>query len=223
MPTLAKVVQLFRGQKQAVPYMKKTIDTAIYKSRLNEQVNVSVLGLANDEQADTKHHGGPDKAICVYLEESYSYWQSYKERNIAFGSFGENVIFSQLTEDEVCIGDCYKIGNLLVQVSQPRQPCFKLGIRNDWAEMTVIARNSGYTGFYLRVLEEGVLEPEAEVKLISREPLLFSIKEANTLLYTDADSQDETKIHKIKQLIELDTLAEAFKKDLIKKLNKLQG
>ena len=217
MNTVAEVLHLFAGPKHTVPYLNSTVETAIFKSELIDSVNVTTLGIEHDEQADTKHHGGPDKALCVYLNESYRYWKKYDQYEISNGSFGENLILSQVKEDEVCIGDTYKIGELVVQVSQPRQPCFKLAVRNGWKEMTVISRNSGYTGFYLRVLEEGTLVPHAQVELVSRIEPRISIKEANTLLYSP-----DASIERLTTLINVKELAEAFRKDLIKKLNKIQ-
>jgi len=217
MSIFPEIKHIFVGKKQEQLYNNKPVLTAIFKDEVQEPIYATKLGFQQDEQADTKHHGGEDKAICVYLNESYTYWGKYNQHSINVGSFGENLVFSFLKEDEVCIGDIYKIGSAVVQVSQPRQPCFKLGIRNNWPEMVVISRNSGYTGFYLRVLEEGEITPQDKIELMSKEEKRYSIKYVNELLY----GQHVTSTQ-IEEALQLTSLADSCKKDLTKKLNKLQ-
>lgn len=213
-----QVKHVFSGKIQKLPFKKIEIETAIFKSEVFEPVYVNKLGIESDEQGDKKYHGGPEQALCVYLDESYKYWTKYKERHVESGCFGENLVLSQLKEDDVHIGDVYKIGDITVQVSQPRQPCSRLGFRNDWPEMVVISRNSKLTGFYLRVIEEGYIKPDDEITLLSRVSNSISIKDINGLLY-----ENDVKIEQLQHAVSLEHLAESFKKDLQKKLDKLQN
>lgn len=117
------------------------------------------LNLDGDEQADLTVHGGPDKAVYAYPVEQYEYWkQELPERNLDWGSFGENLTTSGFDENSICIGDTLKIGTAQFVVTQPRMPCFKLGIRLADPGMVRRFYKSGKWGFYLAVLEEGEIE-----------------------------------------------------------------
>lgn len=216
MNSLATTTHIFVGKAKQLPYLNKTVQTAIFKQLTEAPTFASSLGFTGDEQGDTKHHGGLDKAICVYLDQSYQYWKKYEQHQITYGSFSENLVLNMFKEDEVCIGDTYKIGEAIVQVSQPRQPCYKLGIRNDWKEMVVISRNSGYTGFYLRVLQEGFIAPGDKIERLQREETALSIKHINDLLYSQ-----HAKTEQLKQALHLSSLADSCKHDLTKQLHKL--
>ncbi len=98
-------------------------------------LQLSLLNLDGDEQADLVHHGGRDKAVCVYCVEHYPYWESLTGTTLSFGAFGENVTVGGLTELEAYIGDTFQWGDAIVQISQPRQPCFKLAAKHGWPEL----------------------------------------------------------------------------------------
>ncbi|MBI1388828.1 MAG: MOSC domain-containing protein [bacterium] len=151
----------------ANPLEKKWI-SAIVKSPVSGDVKVTRLGLEGDEQADKKHHGGPDKALLAYPAEHYDYWRrEYPERNWIFGGFGENLTLTGFTEESVCIGDVFRLGGkVIVQASEPRQPCYKLARRWNWKEMAEVVMKNGYSGWYFRVLEEGVIKAGAAVERI---------------------------------------------------------
>ncbi len=134
--------------------------------------SVGFLGFTNDDQADRKHHGGVDKAVLQYASEHYATWirerpELHPELQ-APGAFGENIASSGMTESSVCIGDCYRIGSALVEVSQARQPCWKLGHRFGDAAMVNDVVNSGYCGWYYRVLEVGVVAAGDVIELQDR-------------------------------------------------------
>lgn len=211
-----QISSLFIGKPTSVPYGSKQVDTAIFKQHSSSAHYVSSLGVQGDEQADKKHHGGVSKAICVYLELSYSYWQTQHEHVLLPGSFGENLTLTALTEQEVCIGDRFQIGNVIVEVSQPRQPCFKLGLRNEWPELVVLARESGYTGFYLRVIQEGVIQEGMELVKIGESATPISIYEANRVMFQRNISREE--MLSVYQILEL---SPEWKADLFKKIEKL--
>lgn len=124
--------------------------------------------LVGDGQADLKLHGGPDKAVLAYVAEHYSFWRKELRLDLQYGAFGENFTISGLTENEVCIGDVYAVGEAVVQVSQPRQPCSKLARRWKMDDLVQRVHTSGRTGWYFRVLKEGYVEGELPITLLER-------------------------------------------------------
>lgn len=210
------IISFHVGKPKEVAHGEKLVSTAIFKHASDASHFISITGVEGDAQGDTVHHGGPDKAICVYLQNSYTYWPKYG-RQLEYGAFGENMTISHLKEDEVKIGDVYRIGQLVVQVSQPRQPCFKLGIRNQWPELVKLSRNSGYTGFYLRVLEEGVAAKGMKVEMISAATHSLSIFEANSIMYSKQSTSEQ-----LQKLLAIPELAEAWKTAIHKRLERLQ-
>jgi MOSC domain-containing protein YiiM len=127
------------------------------------------LNLDGDEQADLRVHGGPDKAVYCYPSEHYVAWKADLGRELAFGSFGENLTLSGLLEETMHIGDLFAIGECLLQISQPRLPCFKLGIK--FGDQRFVARflKAGRPGFYCRVLKEGLIEPGQAIEIVERD------------------------------------------------------
>lgn len=145
--------------------------SAIRKSTVAGPIAVSSLGLAGDEQADRRHHGGPDKAIHHYPFEHYAAWRGELPQLAArfdAGGFGENLSTLGLDEDNVCVGDIFRLGGALLQVSQGRSPCWKLNQRFGTADMTARVLASGRTGWYWRVLEPGVVAVGDAVELVER-------------------------------------------------------
>lgn len=134
-------------------------------------IRVTRQGLAGDEQGDRRHHGGPDKALLHYPAEHYEYWCRElpgKATLFVNGGFGENLSTQGLTEATVCLGDVWRLGGALLQVSQGRQPCNRLNLRFDQADIVERVRESGRSGWYYRVLEEGVVEPGDHLVLQDR-------------------------------------------------------
>lgn len=148
----------------------KQIKTSIYKHRVDHPVFLSKVNLEGDRQADLVYHGGEDKAVCVYPYDHYPYWESQLNRTLDDSAFGENLTVEGLTEKDVCIGDVFALGEAVVQISQPRQPCFKLAKKYDIKDMALKVQTTGFTGFYFRVLKEGLVAPTAVLKRISKDP-----------------------------------------------------
>lgn len=145
--------------------------SAISKLATGCRLRISRLGIAGDQQADQRHHGGLDKALHHYPHEHYRYWQSrFPERcdRFAAGGFGENISTLGLTEAEACLGDIYRLGSALIQISQGRKPCWKLNARFGIEEMARLVHDTGHSGWYYRVVEEGDAGPEDEFGLIER-------------------------------------------------------
>jgi MOSC domain-containing protein YiiM len=156
----------------AAPFGPRGEPSAIDKHAVAQPLRLDVQGLAGDEQADRRHHGGPEKALHHYPARHYAAWRrecrEVPESRFAPGAFGENLSTAELAEDEVCVGDTFRLGGALVQISQARQPCWKLNLRFGLAEMARRVQVSGRTGWYYRVLEAGEVAPGDTLTLVAR-------------------------------------------------------
>ncbi|MBX9687285.1 MAG: MOSC domain-containing protein [Candidatus Obscuribacterales bacterium] len=153
------VLRICVSKAKNVDWNGNQVATGIFKLPVEGKVRVGRLNLNGDEQADLTVHGGPDKAVYAYPVEQYEYWKKeLPKRNLEWGSFGENLTTSGFDEKSICIGDKFKIGTARFVVTQPRMPCFKLGIR--LADPSLVKRfyKSGKWGYYLAVIEEGEIE-----------------------------------------------------------------
>jgi MOSC domain-containing protein YiiM len=148
-------------------------------------VPLGPTGLAGDVQADLRVHGGPDKAVCVYPTEHLAHWSERLGRRLAPGAFGENFSLVDLLEGDVCLGDVYRVGSALVQVSQPRQPCYKLATRNGEPAFALWVQESGRTGFYFRCLEPGQVQVGDVIMLVERTAPECTVLEVNRVLHRD--------------------------------------
>lgn len=164
------------------------------KTTVTTPVWLAYGGLRGDEQADRVHHGGVDKAVCVYPSEHYPHWKEVLSLpQIGPGGLGENFTTLDLIEDEVCIGDIFEIGDAIVQVSQPRQPCWKLARRWRIKPLTALVEQTGRTGFYLRVLRHGWIEQAQKLTLLERPFPLFSVAHANRIMHHNKQDFDEAR------------------------------
>jgi MOSC domain-containing protein YiiM len=143
--------------------------SAIVKLPVPGPVEVAESGVNGDAQYDRKHHGGPYQAINVYPSENYERWRLVAGMaGIEGGGFGENFTTRGLLERTTCIGDIYQVGDIVVQVTQPRAPCYKLARRWKVKDLTALAESEGRTGFYLRVLQPGMVTANTEIQLVKR-------------------------------------------------------
>jgi MOSC domain-containing protein YiiM len=165
-----KILTIHAGVPRTVSHRGREIRTAIFKEPVLFPVVARRLGLEGDAQADLRVHGGPDKAVYAYDAAGYSHFSEELGREIPFGRFGENLTVEGMPETDVRIGDVYRAGAALVQVASPRSPCYKLAMRMEMPTFPRLFFESGRTGFYLRVLEEGMLAPGDPIALVSREP-----------------------------------------------------
>ena len=158
--------------------------TGFFKSRANGPVFVRFMNLEGDRQADLKHHGGVDKAVLAYSADHYPKWrEELGMPEMPHGAFGENLTIGGLSEESVCIGDHYRIGDATFEVSQPRQPCWKLARRWRMHNLTGIVVANGRTGWYFRVLQEGLIEAGMSVSLIERPNPEWTAARANQTLH----------------------------------------
>jgi MOSC domain-containing protein YiiM len=164
-----QVVSVNVGLPREIQWKNATVQTAIFKEPVQGQVSVGKLNLAGDRQADLKVHGGADKAVYAYPSEHYAYWQNELAVALSQGNFGENLTTQGLSEDALFIGDRLRIGSAVLRVTQPRMPCYKLGIRFDRDDMIKRFLASRRCGFYFSVEQEGDLSAEAKIEFLSRD------------------------------------------------------
>ena len=177
---------------------------------------VSANGLQGDQQADTRHHGGPDKALHHYAAEHYARWRQWlpaRAGRFEPGGFGENLSTLGMTEDTVCLGDVYRLGGATLQVSQGRQPCWKLELRFDVPAMAKRVQDSGLTGWYYRVLEPGTITTQDHFSLLERPCPEWTVSRLQQVLYRDCLNLDAIAVLK-----ELDVLSQSWRTLLAKRL-----
>ena len=171
--------------------------SSIWKSSVESRLRLERSQLDGDAQADLKNHGGPEKAVCCYAAEHYPDWRAAlgkTEASFPYGAFGENFTLLGMAEDGVCIGDIYTVGTALVQVSQPRMPCWKLGRRWERPDLPLEVQTRGFTGYYLRVLEPGEVGADDILTLKERPLPDWTVLRVNWAMYVeknDADLADE--------------------------------
>lgn len=172
-----QLVSVNVGVPREIDYRGKKISTGIYKEPVSGAAMLRTLNLDGDGQADLENHGGRDKAVYVYPAEHYSTWA--EELDMApfpYGYFGENFTVSGMREDRVCIGDVFRVGGALVQVTQPRIPCFKLEHKIGVEDFARRFSESLRVGFYLRVLEEGPVTAGDSIEGVSTGPEQMSVQ-----------------------------------------------
>jgi MOSC domain-containing protein YiiM len=169
--------------------------TAFYKQPVSGPVVCRALGLEGDGVADRKNHGGGDKAVLGYSIDHFPFWSERMGLpTIPGGAFGENLSLAGQSETDVCIGDVWRFGDAELQVSQPRQPCFKLGRRWNRVQLPKEVIQEGFSGWYYRVLREGVMKAGDEPALLSRPHPDWTVERANRVLYRkppDRESRSE--------------------------------
>ena len=172
-----------------IPHGRGTVSTGIFKKPVRGRVMLRALNLEGDGQADLVNHGGVHRAVYAYSIENYDYWRRELGRtDLAFGQFGENFTIEGMPEDGVHIGDVFRVGGALVEVSQPRPPCFKLGIKMGMPRFPKLFLRSGRVGFYLRVLEEGEVGAGDTFDLVDSDPERMSVREMSHLLFFDPEN-----------------------------------
>jgi len=182
-----KVVSINVGLPREVAWRGTTVRTSIFKEPLGGRVRVDRLNVAGDRQSDLTAHGGPDKAVYAYPEEHYAFWhEQLPGVDLPWGVFGENFTTEGLVEDSVHIGDQLRVGSAEFVVTQPRMPCFKLGIRFGRPDMVKHFLRSGRTGFYFAVARKGEVTAGDAVTLTARHDLAITVAEIVGLYTADA-------------------------------------
>lgn len=172
------------GEASAAQPEVRSWTSALLKEPLTEPTWLSKTNLAGDEQADQRSHGGPEQALCVYPSVHYAYWSTRLAQPLTAGSFGENLTLAgEWTETDVCIGDILAFGQAVVQISQPRSPCWKVARRWHAPQLALWMQESGFTGWYMRVLQTGFVAPTDHLCLLQRPHPEWSVARANVAKY----------------------------------------
>lgn len=177
------------------PLGPREIQSAIHKDAISGPWTITTRGLVGDTQADTKNHGGIDKALHHYPHEHYEAWAKdipeLAQVLTCLPAFGENISTRGMTEAIVCVGDVYAVGAVRLQIAQGRQPCWKLNARFGIQDMAIRVQKTGRTGWYYRVLDPGLIEPGAELRLIDRPQPDWPLAKVIDLLYTRTNAFDQ--------------------------------
>ena len=183
-PVVGRLLSVNVGLPKNVPWQGKTVFTGVFKDAVDGPRRVGKLNIDGDGQGDREGHGGEQRAVFVYQIGSYRYWERELGRNdFVYGQFGENFTVEGLADDEVCIGDRYKIGTAVFEVTQPRVTCYRVGIRMNDPQIPALLVSHHRPGFYFRVLEEGEVEAGDEITRLAFGPEQVAVAEADALLY----------------------------------------
>jgi MOSC domain-containing protein YiiM len=191
LPTLVAVNV---GMPQDVSWRGRTVHTGVWKRTVSGPRMVRRLNIEGDGQGDLQGHGGEQRAVLVYQLDSYRFWAGELGReDLVPGHFGENFTVDGLPDDEVCIGDRYRIGDALFEVTQPRVTCYRVGLRLGEPRMAALLVAHRRPGFYLRVLQEGEVEAGQEIVRVSRGPEAMTVEEIDGVLYLSGHTRDQVE------------------------------
>jgi MOSC domain-containing protein YiiM len=185
-----KVLSVNVSMPRTITHQGRQVSTGIFKEPVAGRVRIRGTGLEGDGQADPDVHGGADKAVYAYCFEHYAYWEKRLGRDdLVHGQFGENLTVEGMVEHEVHIGDRFRIGDALLEVSQPRTPCFKLAIRMGIPDFSATFLRSCRVGFYLRVLEEGEVGAGDTMERTHVDPARLTVRDACRLRFLELDDR----------------------------------
>ncbi|MCG1027976.1 MOSC domain-containing protein [Virgibacillus halodenitrificans] len=202
------------GTENASNPMERPWESGMFKQAVDDKVWLTKTGFTGDEVADTKNHGGPEKAVFAYPIKHYTSWKEELDlESIDMSAMGENMAVLEMDEFSVCIGDTYELGDAVIQVSQPRQPCWKPARRFGIVDLALRIQNSGRTGWYFRVVKEGYVTPGTDLKLIERPYPQWSIAACNEVMHIYKDD-----LRTAEELASCDLLAINWRKTLKKRL-----
>ena len=212
-----KILSINVSEPQKVTFNGKELITSIYKKPVSNRVQVTSQGIEGDRQADLSVHGGYDKAVYAYSYSHYKLWSEHLKKEFnEYGLVGENLTIDNFDENDIRIGDRLKINDCVLQVSQPRIPCYKIGIKMNSRDFPRMFSQSGLLGSYLRVIEEGAIEKGDTIEKIHEENNSMSIKEIASILFVDIKN-----IELMKKALDIDSLTEEIKEKFRERLMKL--
>ena len=213
-----KVVSLNVAVPRTVVWKGHEVRTGIFKEPVEGPVMMRRLNLDGDRQADLTVHGGPAKAIYAYPSEHYPLWENeLPEMAMPWGMFGENLTTEGLREEETHIGDQFRIGEAIVMVTQPRTPCYKLALKFQRDDMLERMLTNGRSGFYLAVIQQGVVQSGDAIERIHDDPERISVAEMNSL-YRDGGKD----VNLLKRAANLEALPESWRDYLREELKSLE-
>lgn len=202
-----KVLSVNVGLPREVNWQGKLVTTGIFKEPVEGRIMVRTLNLDGDRQADLKVHGGPSKAVYAYPSEHYQFWRAeFPQMNLAWGMFGENFTTEGVIEDALYIGDRFRIGEAEVMATEPRMPCYKLGIKFGRADIIKRFLTSRRTGFYFAVVREGMVGEGDTLELAGREQQQISVADITRLYAFQKDD-----LEALRRAVAVDALPENWK------------
>lgn len=185
-----RVVSANIAKPRIIQWQGKDVQTGIYKLPTNQPIQLDFENVKGDEVSDRRVHGGIYKACYLYASDDYSYWQNlYPNLDWDWGMFGENLSIEGLDESKICIGDIYKLGTSIVQVTQPREPCYKLGVKFGTTKIIKQFIEHGCSGTYVRIIEKGKVAKDDTMILIERPKELITTAQFLELLYKPIKNQ----------------------------------
>lgn len=212
-----KLISVNVGLPRAVQWKDKSISTGIFKTPVSGRTAVRFLNLDGDGQADLSVHGGADKAVYAYPAEHYAYWRGeLPEMALPWGMFGENLTTEGLQEDSVQVGDRFRIGSAELAATEPRMPCFKLGLRFGRDDIVKRFLASGRTGIYFRVVAEGEVQPGDPVTLSGRAPDSVPVSEVTRLYARDRDD-----LSALKRVVTVAGLSAGWRDHFMKRISEI--
>src|SRR3954467_4936596 len=187
---MARLLSINVGLPRDVAWQGRTVHTGIWKAQVTGPRRVRRLNIDGDGQGDTAGHGGEQRAVFVYQLGSYRYWERELGRSdLEYGQFAENFTVDGLEDDEVCIGDRYRIGGAVFEVTQPRVTCYRVGMRMNEPRMPALLVSHKRPGFYFRVIEEGEIGAGDMIEKLADGPERLSVAETDALLYLPSPSR----------------------------------
>ena len=214
-----QVISVNVGQPREVFWKGQTVTTGIFKEPVAGRIAVRRLNLDGDRQADLTVHGGPEKAIYAYPAEYYAFWrEQFPEMDLPWGMFGENLTITGLLDDTVHIGDRFQVGSAHLMVTQPRLPCYKLGLKFGRDDILKRFLQSRLTGFYFSVLKEGEVAANDPIRLLHRDEHQVRVVDI-TRLYRE----DKHNLDLLRRVVAVEALAEVWRDYFLDRLVKIKG
>lgn len=214
-----QVISVNVGQPREVVWKGQTVLTGIFKEPVEGRITVRRLNLEGDRQADLTVHGGPEKAIYAYPSEYYTFWrEQFPEMDLPWGMFGENLTIAGLLDETVHIGDRFEVGSTQVMVTQPRLPCYKLGLKFGRDDILKRFLRSKLTGFYFSVLKEGDVAANDPITLLHRDEHQVKVVDITRLYHEDKHNLDL-----LRRVVGVEALPETWRDYFLQRLARLTG
>jgi MOSC domain-containing protein YiiM len=215
--TALQVLSVNVGLPRAVVWKGRTVVTGIFKEPVPGRVAIKRLNLEGDRQADLTVHGGPEKAVYAYPAEYYAFWrEQFPEMELPWGMFGENLTIKGLLDENVHIGDRFQVGSAQLMVTQPRLPCYKLGLKFGRDDILKRFLQSGLTGFYFAVLREGEVAAGDPIRLLHADEHQVKVAEI-TRLYRE----DKHNLDLLRRVVTVEALSESWREYFLERLTQL--
>lgn len=213
----SKIMTLSIGRPKNFIWKGKQESSGIGKKVVEEAV-LSKDGFKNDGVSNLQFHGGPERAVCLYPFEHYAYWERQFEKKLQPPAFGENICVKEMLEKDVYIGDIFSIGDAVIQVTQGRIPCSTISKYNNIDNLLVKLFDTGYTGYFLKVLKEGKVFQNSKIELIERTQEDVTVLFANQTMF-----QNKKEIQSIKRILKVESLAADWQEKFTKALNNMEN